>query len=112
MEIHAQVTTAVKKSITFLILFFFLFDQFSAVEVAGMVTQTEMEERIRVSLEPESCDVVVLSEEDRKYGVVIVSRKFNDVPLVKRHRMVNDLFKDELLSGEIHALTITAKPLP
>nr|CCC93253.1 unnamed protein product [Trypanosoma congolense IL3000] len=75
-----------------------------------MVSCSEMEERIRLHLEPEELNVVVISEEDRKYSVSIVSEKFNGVPLVKRHRMVNDLFKEELLSGEIHALTITAKP--
>ncbi|KAH9597681.1 BolA protein [Trypanosoma melophagium] len=75
-----------------------------------MVTVTEMETRIRSNLEPISCEVTVLSEEDNKYSVAIVSNKFKDLPLIKRHRMVNDLFKDELLSGEIHALTISADP--
>lgn len=35
---------------------------------------------------------------------VIVSDAFNGKPLIERHRMVNDIFKEEL--KEIHALTL------
>ncbi|KEG11982.1 hypothetical protein DQ04_02101160 [Trypanosoma grayi] len=73
-----------------------------------MITAAEIESRIRLNLQPTSLEVIALSEEDRKYSVAIVSEKFKDVSLIKRHRMVNDLFKEELLSGDIHALTISA----
>ncbi|KAH8616554.1 putative BolA like protein [Trypanosoma vivax] len=75
-----------------------------------MVSTAEIEERIRSSMQPTKCEVTAVSADDRKYGVVIVSEKFRGLSLVKRHRMVNDLFKEELLSGEIHALTIKADP--
>ncbi|KAF8304454.1 putative BolA-like protein [Trypanosoma cruzi] len=75
-----------------------------------MVAVAEIEARIRSNLEPTSCEVTAISEEERKYSVAIVSHIFEGMPLLKRHRMVNDLFKEELLSGDIHALTIVANP--
>jgi len=42
------------------------------------------------------------------FKVVIVSEEFKDLPLIKRHRKVNDLLKTELQSG-VHALSIVAK---
>ena len=40
-----------------------------------------------------------------KLELVVVSTKFEGVPLLKRHRMVNDILKTEL-EGKIHALTM------
>ena len=40
--------------------------------------------------------------------LVVVSSKFDGVALLKRHKMVNEVFANELESGEIHALTIKA----
>ncbi|XP_033735825.1 bolA-like protein DDB_G0274169 [Pecten maximus] len=42
------------------------------------------------------------------FKVVVISEKFQSVPLIKRHRMVNDVLQDELESG-VHALSILAK---
>ncbi|KAF9798646.1 hypothetical protein SFRURICE_006976 [Spodoptera frugiperda] len=42
------------------------------------------------------------------FKVVVVSDKFEGLPLIKRHRLVNDILKDELQSG-VHALSIIAK---
>ncbi|KAJ3641492.1 hypothetical protein Zmor_027999 [Zophobas morio] len=42
------------------------------------------------------------------FKVVVVSNKFADLPLIKRHRLVNDILKQELNSG-VHALSIIAK---
>jgi len=42
------------------------------------------------------------------FKVVVVSSSFNDKPLIQRHRMVNDILKEELTSG-VHALSIQAK---
>ena len=43
------------------------------------------------------------------FKLIVVSDDFNGVPLIERHRKINDLFKTELLSGDIHALSIIAK---
>ncbi|KAJ8683164.1 hypothetical protein QAD02_018956 [Eretmocerus hayati] len=42
------------------------------------------------------------------FKVVVVSDQFENVPLIKRHRMVMDLLKHELQNG-VHALSIVAK---
>lgn len=42
------------------------------------------------------------------FKVVIVSEKFANEPLIKRHRLVNSILEDELQTG-VHALSITAK---
>jgi acid stress-induced BolA-like protein IbaG/YrbA len=40
------------------------------------------------------------------YAVVVVSDAFAGVALLKRHRMVLDLFQAEIGTGEVHALSI------
>lgn len=42
------------------------------------------------------------------FKVIVVSDKFNDQPLIKRHRIVNDLLQNELQTS-VHALSIVAK---
>ncbi|CAH2326805.1 Hypothetical predicted protein [Pelobates cultripes] len=42
------------------------------------------------------------------FKVVVVSETFNGKSLIQRHRLVNDLLKDEL-AGPVHALSIQAK---
>lgn len=66
--------------------------------------------RLQEALKPSELVVTVISEDEAKYNVRIVSDAFANVPLIQRHRMVNALFDEELRSGTIHALTISAKP--
>ncbi|XP_053603380.1 bolA-like protein DDB_G0274169 isoform X2 [Plodia interpunctella] len=42
------------------------------------------------------------------FKVVVVSDKFDGLPIIKRHRLVNDTLKEELQNG-VHALSIVAK---
>ncbi|KAK5650057.1 hypothetical protein RI129_001086 [Pyrocoelia pectoralis] len=42
------------------------------------------------------------------FKVVVVSDQFNGLSLIKRHRIIHDLLKDELQNG-VHALSIEAK---
>ncbi|KAL5018659.1 hypothetical protein ScPMuIL_004381 [Solemya velum] len=42
------------------------------------------------------------------FKVIVVSKKFDKLPLVKRHRLVNAALDEELKMG-IHALSIVAK---
>lgn len=66
--------------------------------------------RIQEAFKPSELEVTVISESEAKYNVRILSAAFAGVPLIQRHRMVNALFEEELRSGSIHALTISAKP--
>lgn len=42
------------------------------------------------------------------YAVTVVTPAFEGQTLLKRHRMVLDLFQTEIGTGEVHALTIKA----
>ncbi|XP_013414955.1 bolA-like protein DDB_G0274169 [Lingula anatina] len=42
------------------------------------------------------------------FRILVVSEKFENVPMIKRHRLINDALKEEL-STHIHALAIVAK---
>ncbi|ESO89079.1 hypothetical protein LOTGIDRAFT_154157 [Lottia gigantea] len=44
------------------------------------------------------------------FKVVVVSDKFENLPLIKRHRLVNETLKEELDSG-VHALSMVTKTL-
>jgi stress-induced morphogen len=37
---------------------------------------------------------------------VVVSPKFVGLPLIKQHKLVLDLFKEEINSNDVHALTV------
>ena len=71
-------------------------------------------QRLTEALEPETLDI----EDDSAshaghasagggghFNVIIVSDRFNGLNLIKRHRMVNDILREEL-DGNIHALAL------
>lgn len=69
----------------------------------------QVKERIESGLAPGTEAVVnEFSGGDDHYSVLIISSSFNGLPLIKRHRLVMDLFQTEIESGEVHALTIRA----
>jgi BolA family transcriptional regulator, general stress-responsive regulator len=41
------------------------------------------------------------------FKIVVVSDRFEGVPLIKRHRVVHEILRDEL-AGKIHALSVHA----
>jgi len=43
------------------------------------------------------------------FKVLVVSTRFESLPLIKRHRLVNDIVKDKLEGNFVHALSIEAK---
>lgn len=43
------------------------------------------------------------------FSVSIVSESFSGKPLIQRHRMVFDLFKEEMTTGGLHALNLFTK---
>ena len=43
-----------------------------------------------------------------KISITIVSTTFNGVPLIKRHRMLNEIFATELKDNSVHALSVKA----
>nr|XP_021192769.1 bolA-like protein DDB_G0274169 isoform X1 [Helicoverpa armigera] len=82
--------------------------------MSGVVEST-IRSKLLQSLEAKHLDVInesymhnVPKGAETHFKVVVVSDKFEGLPLIKRHRLVNDLLKDELQSG-VHALSIVAK---
>ena len=43
---------------------------------------------------------------DCSLQVTVISEKFVGLMTIKRHRMINDLFKQDILNGNLHALSI------
>ena len=52
---------------------------------------------------------VTMSGEDCNFAVEVSSAAFEGQSPLQRHRMVNDIFKDEFATGELHALSIKTK---
>ncbi|EPY35916.1 BolA protein [Strigomonas culicis] len=67
-------------------------------------------ERLTNTFAPIELNVVTVDAQSGSYDVKVVSKTFDNVPLRERHQMINKLFEEELLSGTIHSLTISAKP--
>jgi stress-induced morphogen len=59
-------------------------------------------------------DAAELSVEDRTGGgdhfqVTVASPRFNDLPLLEQHRLVNDALAEPLRDGRIHELRIRTR---
>ncbi|OXU30103.1 hypothetical protein TSAR_003475 [Trichomalopsis sarcophagae] len=77
--------------------------------------ETSIRKKLKETFLPTHMDVLnesymhnVPKGAETHFKVVVVSDKFTDLPLIKRHRMVMDLLSDELENG-VHALSIVAK---
>ncbi|KAK3096993.1 hypothetical protein FSP39_005474, partial [Pinctada imbricata] len=77
--------------------------------------QSSITQKLEAALEPQHLEIInesfmhnVPKGSETHFKVVIVAEKFDGVPLIKRHRMVNETLKTELENG-VHALSITAK---
>ncbi|GFT39707.1 bolA-like protein 2 [Nephila pilipes] len=67
-------------------------------------SQLYIEEKLKKELEATFISVQDLSDGcGAKFSAVIVSPKFEGIPLLQRHRMVNEILKKEMNS--IHAFT-------
>lgn len=77
--------------------------------------ENAMRKKLEDALSPKHMEILnesymhnVPKGSETHFKVLIVSDKFSDQPLIKRHRTVNDILKEELASG-VHALSIVAK---
>jgi BolA protein len=74
-----------------------------------MITEEAIRIKCTDGIEASHVECVMLGagcEGGAKVELTVVSARFEGVPLLKRHRMVNDLFSEELSSNQIHALTL------
>ncbi|XP_008553037.1 bolA-like protein DDB_G0274169 [Microplitis demolitor] len=85
----------------------------------SLLSEKPIENSIRTKLEKglEPSYLEILNESymhnvpkgsETHFKVLVVSDKFQNEPLIKRHRMVNELLETELKTG-VHALSIVAK---
>ncbi len=77
-----------------------------------MTIHAEIERKIRDALHPVFLEVANESNmhnvppgSESHFKVTVVSTEFDDKMLVARHRMLNQLLKDEL-AGPVHALSL------
>jgi len=49
---------------------------------------------------------VETSGEECNFSIIVISKCFEGKSPIQRHRMVNDVFKTQFDSGELHALSI------
>ncbi|KAJ8733148.1 hypothetical protein PYW08_001446 [Mythimna loreyi] len=82
--------------------------------IAGVI-ESKIRNKLISQLEAQHLDVInesymhnVPKGAETHFKVVVVSPKFEGLPLIKRHRLINEILKDELENG-VHALSIMAK---
>ncbi len=68
----------------------------------------EVKLRIESGIAESECFVNEFSGGTDHYAVIVISNSFEGQSLLSRHRMIMDLFKQEMNTGEVHALTIKA----
>ncbi len=67
-------------------------------------------QEIQQLIEAEMTDAKVsVSGEEGKFTAEVISNQFEDLMIIKRHKLVYACVKDEITSGALHALTIVAK---
>jgi BolA protein len=77
-----------------------------------MTIQSSIEEKITAALQPEFLEVANESHmhnvppgSESHFKVTVVTPEFNNKMLVARHRLLNNLLKEEL-DGPVHALSL------
>ncbi|XP_025996149.1 bolA-like protein DDB_G0274169 isoform X4 [Solenopsis invicta] len=87
----------------------------SNCEALNRPIENSIKGKLEAALKPLHCNVInesymhnVPKNSETHFKVVVVSEKFDKQPLIKRHRMINQLLQAELQGG-VHALSIVAK---
>lgn len=78
--------------------------------------ETAIHDGLRAKLAPIHLEVVnesymhnVPKGSETHFKVLVVSGQFDGLPLIKRHRLVNEIVKEKLAGNFVHALSIEAK---
>ena len=69
------------------------------------MTLEAIKARIQENLSPSHVEVIDLGGGDHIRAIVVSSR-FEGLSLIKQHKLVLDLFRDEINSNDVHALTV------
>lgn len=88
----------------------------TATAAAAEPIKTAITRTLQSNLAPIHLEVIneshmhnVPAGSESHFKVLVVSEQFRDLPLLKRHRLVNTLVKDELREQFVHALSIVTK---
>jgi len=73
------------------------------------MTPDQMKSRLETAYPGAAIVVVDLTGTEDHWQVVITSEAFQGLSRIQQHKHVMDVFKDELKTGEVHALTIQTK---
>ncbi|XP_065083205.1 bolA-like protein DDB_G0274169 [Ochlerotatus camptorhynchus] len=78
--------------------------------------ETAIQDGLNSKLSPVHLEVVnesymhnVPKGSETHFKVLVVSDQFDGVPLIKRHRLVNEIVREKLEGNFVHALSIEAK---
>ncbi|XP_011403178.1 PREDICTED: bolA-like protein 1 [Amphimedon queenslandica] len=81
---------------------------------AGPV-QATIEQKLNESMKPQYLKVInesykhaVPKGSETHFNIIVVSEKFESMPLLQRHRLINSILEHELQTG-VHALSIQAR---
>jgi stress-induced morphogen len=69
------------------------------------MTLQQIKERIQTSFETTFVEIIDLGGGDH-IRAIVVSPLFKGRPLIQQHKMVLDLFRNEIDTNEVHALTV------
>ena len=69
------------------------------------MTLIDIKKRIEASIETTFVDIIDLGGGDH-IRAIVVSPTFRGKPLIQQHKAVLDLFRTEIDSNEVHALTV------
>ena len=69
------------------------------------MTLDQIKERIEQNLETTHVQIIDLGGGDH-IRAVVVSPRFQGLPLIRQHKLILDLFTNEINSNEVHALTV------
>ncbi|XP_041970332.1 bolA-like protein DDB_G0274169 [Aricia agestis] len=85
------------------------------MSAASGIIANSIKTKLQTALQTKHLDVInesymhnVPKGAETHFKVVVVSSQFEGLPLIKRHRLVNETLKEELQNG-VHALSIVAK---
>lgn len=76
-----------------------------------MITDEGIRQKLTSNLSASHIDLTIEGvgcDGGAKLQLTVVSDDFVGKPLIKRHRMVNEIFSEELKSNQIHAISIKA----
>lgn len=111
----ARVVTGTAQRFTSAALLSNIFSREVHAMASGGPVETVIRNKLEEKLHPTHLEIMnesymhnVPSGSETHFKVLVISEAFSDLPLIKRHRLVNTILSEELQNG-VHALSIVAR---